>query len=275
MAQPIIAQPSGLVSPGQVIDFGANLFPNFTPVSTEFPGITVTHSRYFTTGVSNNLVGGFLTNDFSGAPNTMTVVFAAPITDLSFVYHQIATSAPSTIRAHLFGVVVDQFSGTWNQTMPNNYFGFTNIVFDELQIDFVSDFNVDTLAFDPALPTAQCIVHNGGGVNAADLSCLTLPVLGTTWQGAIATNPNTLLTALAWAPGGLLAPPVPLFGGELLIQPVPGIVLFTSPGSYAFSIPSASSWVGTALVFQGLRLDAVGATVGLVPLNALQIVIGL
>jgi hypothetical protein len=274
-AQPIIAQPSGLAAPGQIIDFGANLFPNFTPVSTEFPGITVTHSRYFTTGVSNNLVGGFLTNDFTGAPNTMTVVFASPITDLSFVYHQISTASPSTIRAHLFGVVVDQFSGTWNQSQPNNFFGFTNIVFDELQIDFVGDFNVDTLAFNPPLPTAQCIVHNGGGGNPQDLSCVTLPVLGSTWQGSIATNPNTLLTALAWAPGGLLAPPVPLFGGELLVQPVPGIVLFTSPGGYAFAIPSAPSWVGVSLVFQGLRLDAVGPTVGFVPLNALQIVIGL
>jgi len=86
-AQPIIAQSSGLSSPGHVIDFGANLFPNFTPVSTQFAGITITHARYFTTGVSNNLVGGFLTNDPIGPPDPLRILFASPISDLSFVYH--------------------------------------------------------------------------------------------------------------------------------------------------------------------------------------------
>src|SRR5205814_10623611 len=99
-AQAIIAQTSGLANPGRVIDFGANLFPNFTPVSTQFPGITITHARYYTTGVSNNLVGGFITNDPAvGPPNTLRIVFAAPITDLTFVYHQISTASPSNFRA--------------------------------------------------------------------------------------------------------------------------------------------------------------------------------
>ena len=73
-AQAIIAQSQGLQSPDHVIDFGANLYPNFTNITTEFAGITVRHARYFTTGVSNNLVGGFLTNDFSGAPDTLSIV---------------------------------------------------------------------------------------------------------------------------------------------------------------------------------------------------------
>ncbi len=152
--QAIIAQSSGLTSPDHVIDFGANLFPNFTPITTQIPGITVTHASYFTTGVANNLFGGFLTNDFSGLPNTLKIKFASPISDLSFVYHQISTAGPSTFRAMLGPVVVDSFSNLSNQTQPNNYFGFTNIFFDELQLDFQSDFNVDTLAFnDPTPPT--------------------------------------------------------------------------------------------------------------------------
>ncbi|HEU4419862.1 MAG TPA: hypothetical protein VFT55_13100, partial [Planctomycetota bacterium] len=52
-AQAIIAQSSGLANPGQVIDFGANLFPNWTPITNQFGGITVTHAAYFTTGVVN------------------------------------------------------------------------------------------------------------------------------------------------------------------------------------------------------------------------------
>jgi hypothetical protein len=158
-AQAIIAQPSGLASPAHVIDFGANVLPNFAPVTTQFPGITVTHASYFTTGSVVNLNGGFLTNDFSGQPDTLKIKFASPISDLSFVYHQIGTWAPSNFRAMLGNVVVDSFSNTSNQTQLNNYFGFTNIVFDELQLDFVSDFNVDTLAFNDAnspSPTVYC-----------------------------------------------------------------------------------------------------------------------
>ena len=157
-AQAIIAQSSGLTNPNHVIDFGANLYPNFTNITTQFAGITVTHARYYTTGVATNLVGGFLTNDFSGAPDTLKIRFASPIRDLSFVYHQIGTSGPSAFRAMLGNVVVDSFSNASNQSQTNNYFGFTNIVFDELQLDFVGDFNVDTLAFNDANqpPIAYC-----------------------------------------------------------------------------------------------------------------------
>ncbi|MCC7011065.1 MAG: hypothetical protein IT454_00770 [Planctomycetes bacterium] len=153
-AQAIIAQSSGLPSPDHVIDFGANLFPNFTNVSTQFTGITITHSRYFTTSVANNLVGGFLTNDFSGAPDTLSIKFATPISDLSFVYHQIG-SGSSNFRVLLASVEVDSFSNSSNQFQTNNYFGFTNVVFDELQVDFVIDFNLDTLAFNDAGPAVS------------------------------------------------------------------------------------------------------------------------
>ncbi|MFY9344410.1 MAG: hypothetical protein WAT39_18095 [Planctomycetota bacterium] len=272
-AQAIIAQLSGLASPSQVIDFGANLFPNFTPVSTQFAGIALTHASYFTTGVSNNLVGGFLTNDFAvGLPNTLRIVFAQPISDLSFVYHQISTASPSTIRAVLQGVTVDSFSGTWNQSQPNNYFGFTNTVFDELQVDFVADFNVDTLAFNYA-SSATCTAYNGSGINPLACSCVTLPQLGTTWQGAIATTPNTLLTALFYGPGGASAP-IPALGGEVLIQLAPSPIGFTSAGSYALPIPAAPVWVGTTLAFQGLRLELVAGSPTIELLNGLYLVIG-
>lgn len=272
-AQAIIAQFSGLVSPQQVIDFGANLFPNFTPVSTQFAGITITHASYFTTGVSTNLVGGFLTNDFAaGLPNTLRIVFATPISDLSFVYHQIGTSAPSTIRAMLQGVTVDSFSGTWNQSQLNNYFGFTNTVFDELQVDFVGDFNVDTLAFNLA-GSATCTQFNGSGINPPACTCVNLPVLGTTWQAAIATTPNTLLTVLFFGPGGASAP-IPALGGEVLLQLAPAPIGFVSSGSFSLPIPASPSWTGTSLAFQGLRLDSVSGVPTAVLLNGLYLVLG-
>jgi len=270
--QAIIAQSSGLASPAHLIDFGANLFPNLTPITTQFPGITVTHARYFTNNY-NNLFGGFLTNDFSGLPNTLRIVFAAPITDVSFVYQQISTAAPSTIRAMLGNVTVDSFSGTWNQSQPNNYFGFTNSYFDQLEIDFVSDFNLDTLAYNDG-NGARCVFYNGNQINQPDFTCVNLPVLGTTWQGNIAGNVNTILTFLAYAPAGLAAP-TPLFAGELLIQTSPAPAAFAGFGSYSIGIPTGAGWIGTALRFQGFRVDNLGGTPTFVPLNANDLVLGL
>lgn len=209
-AQPIIAQTSGLASPDAVIDFGANLFPNFTPVSTEFPGVTVTHARYFTTGTVNNLVGGFLTNDPIGLPNTLTIVFDTPITDLSFVYHQISTAQPSAFRAVLSGFVVDSFTNLSDQFQPNNYFGFTNTLFDELQIDFVADFNVDTLAFN--LPPCGALASTGissscpASANGPVLSFAGLPTRGGTFdvQGGPLTGAVCALLL------GVEIPPIPL-----------------------------------------------------------------
>jgi hypothetical protein len=274
-AQAIIAQSSGLAAPAQIIDFGANVLPNFTPVSTEFAGLTITHAAYFTTGVSNNLVGGFLTNNFSaGQPNTLRIQFASPITDASFVYHQIGQQNPSQFRALLQGVTMDSFAILWNQSQSNNYFGFTNTVFDEIQIDFDADFNLDTLAVSPALAGgAACQQFNGSNVNPNVFTCTTLPVLGTNWQGAIATTASTLLTALMFAPAGI-GTPVPLFGGEVLVDPSGGLVAFTSPGTYSIAIPSATSWIGTTVTFQGLRLDLVAGSPTFVPLNGQQLVLG-
>ncbi len=158
----IIAANSGLAGTDVVVDFGANVFANLTNISNEFPPLVIGHARYFTTVVSNNLVGGFITNDFSGAPNTLTIDFDQPVRDVSFVYHQISTSGPSTFRAMLGGVVVDSFSNTSNQSQPNNYFGFANLVFDRVELDFVNDFNVDEIAFNYAGPTGAAYCFGDG-----------------------------------------------------------------------------------------------------------------
>ena len=184
-ADRIIAAGSGLASPDAVVDFGANLLPNFTPVTTEFPPLTLSHASYFTTGVSNNLVGGFLTNDFSGTPNTLRIQFAEPVSDVSFVYHQISTTGPSTFRALLGGVVVDSFQNLSNQTQPNNYFGFTNLVFDTVELDFVADFNVDTVAYNLAGSGEPGSVYCTGDGSGSVCPCA---AFGGTGEGCLTTS---------------------------------------------------------------------------------------
>jgi hypothetical protein len=272
VAQAYIAQNSGIPNPNQVETFGANLLANFAPVSTQFAGLTIFHAAYFTTGVSNNLVGGFLTNNFSaGLPNTLRIQFAQTISDVSFVYHQISTSQPSVFRAMLAGSPVFTYSYLWNQTASNNYFGFTNLAFDEVQIDFVSDFNLDTLAYRYA--AGSCTIRNGSNVNPIGYVCVTTPSIGTNWQANIAPNANTLTTFLAVGPGGP-HPGFPFGAGEVLIQLVPMPILFEGPGAYSFAVPNDPGLLGLQAATQGIRIDLVGPTQAIVLLNAIDLVIG-
>jgi hypothetical protein len=273
-AQAIVAQSSGLAFPARVIDFGAGLFPDGTPVATQFAGLVITHASYFTAPAANNhVVGGFLGNDpAAGQPDTLRIRFAQSVGDVSFVYHQLGTGT-STIRALRQGLVVDSFPIAWNATQPNTFFGFLETALDELQIDFVGDFRLDELAFNP-VGGAACFYYNGNNVNPASFGCLTLPVLGATWQGQVWNLPNTILTAIVWAPAGL-GTPVPQFGGEMLLNPAQPLVGLLGAQNYSLAIPAEASWVGTTLVFQGVRLDLVSGVPAVVPLNAVMLMLGL
>lgn len=270
-AQPIIAQNSGISNPDHVITFGANLYLNFTPITTQFSGIVVAHASYFTTGVATNLVGGFLTNDGSGSPDTLRIVFASPIQDLSFVYHQVGTFQSSIFRAMLGGSVVDSFTNFSTQSQLNNYFGFQNIVFDELQIDFVADFNLDTLAYNDV--NASCSFRNGSGINPAAYNCTSLPVLGTNWTSVITTTPNTVTTLIAIALGGG-HPGIPYLGGEILVQLTPDLIFIETPGSYAIAVPNFPFLLGQSITAQGVRVEAIGPAQIAVLLNAVDLVLG-
>jgi hypothetical protein len=274
-AQAIIAQPWGLQLPARMLDFGAGLLPDGTPTTTQFPGVTFTHASYFTAPAPNNhVVGGYLANDVAaGPPNTLNIRFAHSISDVSFVYHQIGTLAPTTIRAKYQGGTFDSFTILWNETQPNNFFGFTTCWLDELEIDFPGDFRLDSLAYNPIFG-AGCHPYNGGNVNPAGFGCVTLPVLGGTWHATVANTPNTLLTALVYSPAGL-ATATPVFGGELLLNPAQAFVAFVGTTDYTVPIPSASSWAGTSLALQAVRLDVVGGSPTLVPLNAMLLLLGL
>lgn len=270
-AQAIVAQTAGIANPTQVFDFGSGVLPNFTPVTTQFPGLTVANASYFTTGNYNNLSGGFLTKLLTGTSSTLTIQFAQPVVDVSFVYQQVGATT-STIRAFAQGVEVAAFSGSWTQSQPNNYFGFANTYLDELRIDFSADFNLDALAV-RAAGGAACLFRNGTGVNPTGFACATLPQLGTQWQGTVATNANTLASVLAYGAGGF-GPPLPLFGGELLLQPSPPLVTFTGFGSYGFPIPSSPGLIGLSLPFQAARLDLVGGVPQIVLLNGFELIVG-
>src|SRR5262245_61847642 len=47
-AQAVIAQPWGLQPAARLIDFGAGMFPDATPITNQFAGVTFSHASYFT-----------------------------------------------------------------------------------------------------------------------------------------------------------------------------------------------------------------------------------
>jgi hypothetical protein len=276
-AQAFVAQLYNLNPSARLVDFGAGLFPDGTPITSQFAGVTFTNASYVTAAApNNNVVGGHIVKDAAaGPPDTLRIRFAHSISDVGFAYHQIGTTGPTTIRAKYQGFVFDVVTIVWNETQPNNHFGFLNCWLDELEIDFVGDFRLDSLAYNPTFG-ASCNGFYGTGVNPPAFTCATLPILGGTWHGAIATTPDTVSTALVFAPAGVLGSPVPLFGGELLVDPAQGLVAFLGRNDYPLAIPSAaSSWLGTQLVFQGVRLDVVGGAPTFVPLNAMLLILGL
>ncbi|MBX3462991.1 MAG: hypothetical protein KF830_07460 [Planctomycetes bacterium] len=115
------------------------------------------------------------------------------------------------------------------------------------------------------LPTAaSCTFRNGSGINPVALSCVTLPVVGSTWLIGLTGGPNTLATFLYADPTPI--PAFPLFGGELLIAPT------------AFAIPTSIalpySFQGLQFALQGLRLDFDGIDLSFVLTNAQDTVLG-
>ena len=148
----------------------------------------------------------------------------------------------------------------------------TGLVFDELQLDFDADFNVDTLAFNDS-GAASCTSRNGSGINPVGFTCTTRPVQGSNWQAQIATNVNTVAAFIAFAPGGP-HPGFPLLGGEVLVQISPAPILLQGTGAFSVPIPLGAIWLGYPISTQGLRLDNVGPTTTFVLLNALDLVLG-
>ena len=112
--------------------------------------------------------------------------------------------------------------------------------------------------------SASCTFRNGSGINPVACSCTTLPIVGTNWQIAVTSGPQTLATLLL--ADVLAIPPFPIFGGELLIAPAPFVVPTT------IAIPYG--WQGLEFHLQGVRLDLVGPDIVIVLTNAQDVVIG-
>jgi hypothetical protein len=133
---------------------------------------------------------------------------------------------------------------------------------------------MDSLAF---VPGGTCDVRNGLGGNPVDFACTSTPLVGTTWTTSVSTIPSvgaaTNATIVANGIGGPTSGAL-LFGGELLILP-PFAPIDVANGTHALPVPADAALVGLSLFFQALRAEAAGPSIFLVPLNGLDVTIGM
>lgn len=155
MATVITASDTGLSAPGQTIGFEEVVLSNGTLVTDQFASLGVT----FTPGVSyQNSVSR--RPNFSG-PAVIDFAFSG-FADISIQFSQAVTEATAAMTANFGGmsltallddVIVESFDYTFpNNTVDsnfNNFFGFTDILFDELRLTPVGSTSVaiDNLAF--------------------------------------------------------------------------------------------------------------------------------
>jgi hypothetical protein len=142
---------TGLLSPDITIDFGAGLYADDTVITNQFStqGITFDgpNTRYLNGGSNNfyavdGAVKG-LNGSNSAAPDN--ILFATDVTDVAFTF----SSNPSntTFTAYLDGLVQESFVAytSYKGEGSNVYYGFTDILLDEISYSISYNNNYFTL----------------------------------------------------------------------------------------------------------------------------------
>ena len=127
---------SGLASPNTTITFDEIVPPAGTVVTTQYSGLGVSFSNlvYASQGggfphIDNNNLG-----NFNGGLNggLFSIHFLQQQTEAAFA--MVTNQGTSTFTALLNGVVAETFTLGTTVFSSNNFYGFTNILFDEIQV---------------------------------------------------------------------------------------------------------------------------------------------
>ena len=129
----------GLTSPEQTIAFDELGLRIDTPVTNQYLGVTFTDGVFQSPQSLDGLnifnfddqwVGNFV--DGQTFTNPFSLFFDTELTDAAFAF--ISNTGTTEFTALLDGNVVETFAALTQVTDPNNFFGFENIVFDEIRI---------------------------------------------------------------------------------------------------------------------------------------------
>ena len=139
-ADPIIYSSAGLSNFAQVITFEEAALSQNEPVTNQFAAFGVTFSGAFANpdprsypNLSDNRIGNFIPNTFA---RPFSISFAGVQNQAAFAL--VTAPGISTITSFLNGVPVETFSVTTDGTAANNFFGFQNSAFNQIQISVAS-----------------------------------------------------------------------------------------------------------------------------------------
>lgn len=141
-AEPIDLSPGGLAEPVSTITFDELEIADGAEVSAQFAdrGVTLLPNMFYRTGDHPDWQNVEGPNLRSGDPevNPFSVKFGSALTSAALI--AIAQPpVPTTITAKLNGTEVESFETTVSIDNPDNYFGFEDITFDEIEIEYDGD----------------------------------------------------------------------------------------------------------------------------------------
>jgi len=161
-AVPINGTSTGLTTPDVLIDFEAGALTGGTVVTTQFSGVTFgTNYNLFTGGAAPNISGRFLGDVGSTGPGS--IFFDNDVTEAGFFFRTNPTT--TTFTALFNGGIVESFAASTDLSSSSNFYGFSGIVFDEIQISIASGgYNLDSLQFSQAIPEPGSLAVFGLGL---------------------------------------------------------------------------------------------------------------
>ena len=168
-AATIIDENFGLVSPDIVIDFGVNLFAVGTSINNQFLSGGVTFGPTYTYNNFNDtqppLTQGYLEN-INASDQPGSIFFALDVSAADFSWR--TNNGTTTFSAYNDNVLVEEFTADTNISLTSGrYFGFENILFDEIRFSITARdtlFTLDNLEYVSAIPVPAAAWLFGSGL---------------------------------------------------------------------------------------------------------------
>ncbi|MBP0017935.1 MAG: PEP-CTERM sorting domain-containing protein [Cyanobacteria bacterium SBLK] len=142
---------TGLIDPAQTITFNEIELPNNTSVIDQYSSLGVEFSPNLVFETSSSPSPNITANQLKNFPpvtNPFSIHFTDKVSSAAFAFAP--PPSTSTFTALLDGSVVESFSSPTHPFNSNNFFGFTDIVFDEIRIDIgepVNSMRLDNIQF--------------------------------------------------------------------------------------------------------------------------------
>jgi hypothetical protein len=179
LADPIDLSPVGLTVSESIITFSELTLVDTSLVSTEFAdlGLTFLPNLFYRTGDHPDWASVEGPNLRTGDPevNPFSIHFGSALTSAAFAaIAQPPTSA--TITAKLGGVEIESFETTVSIDNPDNYFGFSDIVFDEIEVAYtdVTRLRIDNIQLGSGANLAPLIIMDIDVTEGAESKSVTL-----------------------------------------------------------------------------------------------------